>query len=162
MSRSTWILGLLLLPLVAIQGWGIARFAAAPDFAVGIVKPLHSRLDVEQLSMTRRVRGGVLEIRARRARPGHETIGLFKWGPSTFLSLREVEVQLRAAGGVVWTAGAGSAELRDEAIELYDSPLLTRERGRAEAFRQLRIDLRTGAWSVPRPRRRGFGHTGRR
>ena len=127
----------------------VVRHASAPPFEPSVPLRRRPQVEFEGLRLLRSAGDGTVEVRAAHAAPGHRRLGEFALGPSTFLSLHEVEVHYRAPDGSGWTGHAAEAELEDAALTLtQEVTLAPAGGGRPRACRRVRIAFGSGAVEI--------------
>jgi len=91
---------------------------------------------------------GAIRTRARRVRPGHQTVGFFKFGPSTFLELEDVTLERSGPDDARWRIIGRRARLRGPALVFRGRAMVHRPGASPEGREGVVVDLGTGAISV--------------
>ena len=96
-------------------------------------------------------------IRAGHMRPGHQRVGFFKFGPSTFVDLEEMELEYRPRTGEPYRVRCPRARLTRRQISCAERAIVQRGEGAPRPGRGVEIDLDNGRLRVgdfrdgPRP-----------
>ncbi|MCA8973615.1 MAG: hypothetical protein KDC98_02790 [Planctomycetes bacterium] len=139
-----------LLAFVVIVGWRAVALARTRPFELGRPEYRRPTLAASELEFNHDMDAGTLRVRAGRAAPGHETVGFFKLGPSTFLELRQVTASFEARGGddpngpVDWRVDGEVARLGADELVFAEGALLENATGASERCNEIRIGLRSG------------------
>ena len=129
--------------IVGLLGVRAAQYSLKPEFDISL--PYHHPVwfELDDVSYVHEVSDGRLRIEARHAQPGHERIGYFRLGPSTFVNLSSVRVVRLRGGESEWQVTAKAAQLTDESIELSNDVVLT-DAGHTTRPARVRISLKSG------------------
>jgi len=127
--------------LLGVRAWDWAR---VPPFEPDIVVRERHEFELQGVSFTRNTPAGVLRIRARRLRPGHQTVGFFKLGPSTFIALEDVVVECTEADGGKWVIRESRARMDARKIRFRKGVTIQREGSPTMRHRRVSVDLTSG------------------
>ncbi|MFQ5503617.1 MAG: hypothetical protein ACE5F1_02340 [Planctomycetota bacterium] len=144
MRRRILWLGPLVLATAIPLVLRIRYFAAFPGFEPGIVYYRRPQLELEGVQMLRRATRGELTIRAGALRPGHERLGFFELGPSTFFELERIRARCTAEQGAGWELSAATAKLQQRRIVIQNGPVLVVRGGRLSTIESATIHLDSG------------------
>lgn len=134
--------GVVLVPTVVVA----IELGCLPPFAIGAPLATRSSFAARGVRIATATPGGELEIEAALAEPGHERLGVFELGPSTFMRLRGVQVRCRRGTEVVWSVQAVRGRL-DAATLTLSRSTLERAGVPPTLARGARVDLDTGELS---------------
>jgi len=136
-------LGFAFVALVAVLSAKAVSYSLEPDFELRL--PYHHRtwFEIDGASYVHRLPDGELRIHAEHVRPGHERIGYFRLGPSTFLELRGVALTCTRDGKRVWRATAARGELRTNSLGLEGEVVIT-EASKSRTLARATVSLTTG------------------
>ena len=87
---------------------------------------------------------GELLIQARLMQPGHQRVGFFKLGPSTFIALEDVTVECRSEKGCRYRVQGRKARLAARSLTFRGMALVRRGGDPARPGRKVEIDLESG------------------
>ena len=124
------------------------QLSTLPEFEPGLPTSSPPWLHLEDVVFARETSRGTLLIRACFAHPGHETVGFFKLGPSTFAELEDVRVTCSRRGDVLWSARGPRARLSPERLRFSGQSSVLGRDGKRRTCKSVTIDLRTGRLSV--------------
>lgn len=133
--------------LVASFGSRAAHYLSIPDFEPGFKGHLREHAELHDVTMASALPSGTIEVSAVEMRPGHETVGFFKLGPSSYLALEGVEVEWQGGDGDRWKAIGRRARLGMKTLEFESRVLVVDTDGEVRPEKRLRIDLRDGSRS---------------
>jgi hypothetical protein len=145
--RRYWLLSLLLLG----AGWlGLRACAVArlPGFAPRIELRRLPSWESRGLELLNETPAGAIRTRARRVRPGHQTVGFFKFGPSTFLDLEDVTLERSGPDDIRWRVIGRRARFRGQALVFRGRATVYRPGASPERREGVVVDLDTGAITV--------------